>query len=127
MRINRRLDTDRIIARNRRQWDSGIIEIGRYRNIEKKNRLCDICNSKCIGDEYHLLFSCNNNSIATFREPFLKQIFIECKQLETLSNYEKFLYLMSASDVSLINTLCHYVNKLLNCYTEQKRMRQALQ
>jgi hypothetical protein len=96
------------------------IEIGRYKNIDQKNRLCDVCDSKCIGDEYHLLFNCSNQHLVKLRDIFLKQIYNKCDQLESLPPYQQFLYLMSAYDVSVIETFCNYVNKILACYSDQK-------
>ena len=96
------------------------IEIGRYKNIDQKNRFCDVCDSKCIGDEYHLLFNCSNQHLVKLRDIFLKQIYNKCDQLKSLPTYQQFLYLMSAYDVSVIETFCNYVNKILACYSDQK-------
>ena len=35
------------------------IETGRWRNIPRDERKCDICNEGYIGDEFHFLFECN--------------------------------------------------------------------
>jgi hypothetical protein len=37
------------------------IEIGRYRNIPKEQRLCDSC--KVIDNEHHFFLHCNSNKI----------------------------------------------------------------
>jgi hypothetical protein len=34
------------------------IEIGRYQNIPREERLCKICNSEEVENETHLLLSC---------------------------------------------------------------------
>ena len=34
------------------------IELGRYNEIVRKDRLCTLCQSNDIGDEYHYLFIC---------------------------------------------------------------------
>ena len=34
------------------------IEVGRYHNIERKDRVCTLCSSNDIGDEYHYLVIC---------------------------------------------------------------------
>ena len=36
------------------------IETGRYINVERKDRICQLCTSHDIGDEYHYLFICSN-------------------------------------------------------------------
>ncbi len=35
------------------------IETGRYSKLEAKDRLCLVCNSNVVEDEYHFLFKCN--------------------------------------------------------------------
>ena len=34
------------------------IELGRYNNTERDNRLCIFCNQNCIESEYHVLLVC---------------------------------------------------------------------
>ena len=34
------------------------VEIGRFTNVDKEDRLCIVCNENKIEDEYHFLFSC---------------------------------------------------------------------
>ena len=34
------------------------VEIGRFTNVDKEDRLCTVCNENKIEDEYHFLFSC---------------------------------------------------------------------
>ena len=34
------------------------IETGRWKNIERENRLCHLCNCNKLGDEYHYMFEC---------------------------------------------------------------------
>ena len=39
------------------------VEVGRYANVEHKKRLCAICNSDDIGDEYHYFINCKNHKL----------------------------------------------------------------
>jgi hypothetical protein len=34
------------------------IETGRWRNIDKENRYCNLCNCQKLGDEYHYVLDC---------------------------------------------------------------------
>ena len=34
------------------------IETGRWLNIPREERICNMCNQGCIGDEFHYLFKC---------------------------------------------------------------------
>ena len=52
-----------------------MIELGRYQidHVSRKNRLCPLCNSRQIEEEYNFLFECNkfnNNSLITYIAPF---------------------------------------------------------
>ena len=68
------------------------IEIGRFRNIELPDRLCQICNTE-VEDEIHVLLTC-----AAYTEPREKMF---RKALEfnhtfaTQDEFEKFTFLMS--------------------------------
>ena len=35
------------------------IEVGRWENVERHNRLCQLCQSGEIGDELHYVLQCN--------------------------------------------------------------------
>jgi hypothetical protein len=36
------------------------IEKGRWSNIPRENRYCELCQKNQIGDEYHYIFECTN-------------------------------------------------------------------
>ena len=36
------------------------IEVGRWTNVERHNRLCQLCQSCKIGDEFHYVLQCPN-------------------------------------------------------------------
>ncbi len=44
------------------------VEKGRYNNIERHRRYCDICNENVLGDEFHTLMECRNSYIKEFRK-----------------------------------------------------------
>lgn len=35
------------------------IEKGRWENVERNNRICNLCNNSSIGDEFHFLLECS--------------------------------------------------------------------
>ena len=43
------------------------IEKGRYSNIDRHLRYCDMCEAESLGDEYYLFFVCSNINIANLR------------------------------------------------------------
>ncbi len=48
---------------------------GRYRNIARELRICNICNTGRRGDEYHIFFECQND-IKEMCQQFLPKKYI---------------------------------------------------
>ena len=66
----------RYITRFRLSSTKLAIETGRYINIEREDRFCNICNLETIGDEYHLIFECKNERIVDLRRKFLPESYM---------------------------------------------------
>ena len=49
------------------------IEVGRYTNLERHERICKNCTLNVLGDEYHLFYECSNVNIAALRRKFIPQ------------------------------------------------------
>ena len=47
------------------------IVLGRYNNIPRENRICQLCQSGEVGDEYHLILKCSNTMLQAYRELYL--------------------------------------------------------
>jgi sorting nexin-29 len=47
------------------------IVTGRYRNLARHERICPLCDSNSIGDEYHLMVECSNRDISSKRHLYL--------------------------------------------------------
>ena len=45
------------------------IERGRYSNIQRERRFCNLCNENMIGDEFHFILECP--ALQHFRKQFL--------------------------------------------------------
>ncbi len=52
-----------------------MIETGRYKGIPLEERLCQICDDKCIEDEQHFIGSCKSLSHirASYKERFMEE------------------------------------------------------
>ena len=50
------------------------IEVGRWRNIIRENRICNLCNGRNLGDEFHYLFECP--SLSNERKKYFEPHFI---------------------------------------------------
>jgi hypothetical protein len=77
------------------------IEEGRYRNIERCDRLCALCNMKQVESEYHFLLVC----------PFYKELrnqYIN-RYYSTWPNIHKFKLLMSSENKGILRKLATFV------------------
>ena len=50
------------------------IEQGRYRNIPREQRICNLCCNNLVGDEFHYLFICNEFSLTQRKQTFINAI-----------------------------------------------------
>ena len=51
------------------------IQKQRYLNIDRNDRLCDLCDKQELGDEFHYLFNCSNAIISDNRKRLLPRYF----------------------------------------------------
>ena len=68
--------------------------MGRYRNIDKEERLCNLCNEG-IGDEEHYLTTCSNPTIKALQNRLINSV---CAIKPTLIQFPKsplFIYILS--------------------------------
>ena len=49
---------------------------GRYKGLERSERMCNICDSHCVGDEYHVLFECKNVNVMYYRKKYLPKYYV---------------------------------------------------
>ena len=70
------------------------IEVGRWRNIKRENRICNLCNGRNLGDEFHYLFECP--SLLNERKKYFEPHFIN------RPNILKFCNLMNSKSVSVL-------------------------
>ena len=51
------------------------VERGRYSNIPRERRYCDLCNENIIGDEYHFVLECKHGSMVQYRNQYLPKFY----------------------------------------------------
>ena len=78
-----------------------IIETGRWQNIDREDRICNLCNEGLVGDEFHYLLECNyfNDD----RKNLLGDEY--CVR----PNVIKFKKLMTSKNVPVLRKLCHFI------------------
>lgn len=86
------------------------VETGRWVNIPKQNRLCQLCNSNLIGDEFHYLFICTHHDITQLRNKFIPKYYTS-----NPSEY-KMVGLLSYCNVQLYENVCAFIKKILKYF-----------
>ena len=81
------------------------VNTGRYENINRNNRICTLCNSTDIGDEYHYIFSCP--AYREERERLIKPYYI------TRPNTYKFHSLFNSSNRTELTRLSAFVRAVM--------------
>jgi len=77
------------------------IEKGRWSNIPRENRYCELCQNNQIGDEYHYIFECTN--LSEKRNSLLPKHLIE------RPNIIKFKNLMTSKRKPILQKLCKFI------------------
>ena len=81
------------------------IETGRWQGVNRENRVCTICNTGDIGDEFHYIMTC------TFFEYHRKQ-FIKKRYIKR-PNVIKFKEIMNCTNVAEMNNLCKFIKIMI--------------
>ena len=48
---------------------------GRYQTVPKEKRYCNKCDAHLLGDEYHVVLMCNNQTISQLRHQYIPEFF----------------------------------------------------
>ena len=75
--------------------------VGRYKGIDRNERYCNMCTGELLGDEYHVLFECQNEIIVENRKRFLPKYYTKHPSMAKCiclfqSNEKKLLYKLGA-------------------------------
>jgi hypothetical protein len=87
------------------------IEAGRYKNIDKRDRICTNCNLNEVEDEEHLLMTCPK--YAEQRKLFLENVEMTYIYCETATVNEKFIFIMTCFDVEITHGLSKLLSKII--------------
>ena len=66
------------------------IEVGRWRNIPRQDRKCELCDVNSVGDEYHYLSLCSNYQIKTLRGKYLPEYYTKNPTIQKLQGFLSF-------------------------------------
>ena len=84
------------------------IETGRWFNIPRENRICKLCNSKDIGDEFHYLLKCTDAVIQSSRIQNLS------KYYQSNPNVIKFENLFNVTKKKELIKICNFVDTIIS-------------
>ena len=81
------------------------IEIGRYKNIPRNERICKYCldNGKFIDDEIHFLINCSKYD--TDRNTLFNLISNTVNHFNILTDTEKFIWILNCEDPSILRSV----------------------
>ena len=79
------------------------IEVGRYTNVQRENRLCKLCNQNSIESEYHFVLCCSR-----YRDIRLKYI-----GRYSWPNVNKFIHLMTTNNRIRLVNLARYIKEAM--------------
>ena len=87
------------------------IVTGRYNNVNRIHRICELCNTDDLGDEYHYLLKCNH--FKSKREELLDVNYLE--NAHTL----KMKQLMNSQNTSELIRLSKFITIILDHFKNQ--------
>ena len=96
------------------------VEKQRLLKIPCYKRLCNLCTSSVVGDEFHVLFECTSIILQKLRDEALLQILDISPQLALLPLMSKFIYIMSCCDEIITRIVAPCLHKIL-LHTSQVR------
>ena len=83
--------------------------------LERNQRICTFCNLNCVEDEIHFLTNCP--LYIEERKAFFHFLSDTYKNFNLLSNNQKFLWIMTNEDHSVLVKLCDFLTK---CFIKRK-------
>ena len=89
------------------QFRAGIlplaVEVGRYRGTPLTDRVCVLCSTDSVEDEFHVLCVCNKYD--DFRKELFDKIATDFSEFEHLPDLEKFVHLLNNNQKEVITFL----------------------
>lgn len=96
------------------------IERGRYTKPKtpRNLRTCSFCNIG-VGDEFHVLFLCENPDIRTINMIAIKKITEISIQFSQLPKIDQFSYIFQAADLEIIHIISNWFKTIFNIFNKK--------
>ena len=82
------------------------IETGRWNNVPREDRICPFC-TNCIGDEFHYLYQCNNESGLALRQTYIPRYYY------VNPNYVKMKGMFTICNTVLLSKVSRFLQRLI--------------
>ena len=93
------------------------IEKGRYKNIPREQRICNLCCNNLVGDEFHYLFICNELSLTQRRQTFINDILkVNTHFIKLDKKTDLFYYILSLNDCSIFDLTVLFIKDVMENY-----------
>ena len=86
------------------------VEVGRWSNIPRENRICNLFASGSVGNEYHYLLICCNEEIKRLRNIYIPKYYFK------YPTEEKFYGLLYFGNITVLNNTAIFVKKILKYF-----------
>ena len=117
LELTRRVSDRRTLTKLRISNHKLMIELGRYNDTPRDNRLCPVCDCNQTEDEIHFLFYCSK--YATTRDNFYKKIQPFIQNVSRLPVSDLILELMNSS-IFFVNM--QFIKFISSCFDSRNKM-----
>ena len=87
------------------------IELGRYNNTPRSERICKNCTLNQIEDEEHFLIHCSK--FTKEREDLFNLISLKVKHFTELPDKQKLFWILNCEELDILNSLGRFLQKTL--------------
>ena len=92
------------------------IEQGRYKNIPREQRICNLCCNNLVEDEFHYLFICNEFSLTQRRQTFINDRLKVNTHFIKFDKTNLFDYILSLNDCSIFDLTVLFIKDIMENY-----------
>ena len=89
------------------------IELGRRQKQLRDNRLCNLCDKRELGDEFHYILKCTYAPVVTIRKELMEKVNAINSGILNLPEKELFIYLVNAHDTSIVFHFAKFLETLM--------------
>ena len=90
------------------------IEAGRHKRNGKvpiNERVCDLCNTKVIGDEFHIIMKCP--VLRNARSKFVDKLHEIFPHFQHANEETQFVFIMQCGDADLCRVMCEFITEIV--------------